>query len=126
MNTATATIENNVIDRTTALDYAFLLTHDRRNPEGSLSACLGTKVIRRTSTGIMFDIHGAAHRVSHCSLDYNAGLDLFELSFYRAGKAGGFDLVETFTALFNDQIKAVFEDYTGLVTSVPRCLGFIN
>lgn len=127
MNTATmAASENEVIDRTTAQEYAFLLTHDRKRPEGSLYACLGTKVIRRTKTGIMFDIHGAAHRVSHCSLDYNAGLDLFELSFYRAGKAGDFDLIENFPALFNDQIKAVFEDYTGLVTSVPRCLGFIN
>jgi len=121
MNTATATIEENVIDRTTALEYAFLLTHDRRNPEGSLSACLGTKVIRRTETGIKFDLHGAAHRVTHCALDYKAGLDLFELSFYRGDK-----LVECFSFLYNDQIRPMFEEYTGLVTSVPRCLGFIN
>ena len=112
------------ISNETAREYAAFLTHDKHNPFGALRAMLGTKMIIRTETGIRFDLHGALHRVTLCSLDYDAGLDLFTLRFYKNKRFEGNVVVKEFDSLFFDQLKEVFENYTGLYLSFRSIFGF--
>lgn len=105
------------IDNETALEYAGLLT-GIRNHYGALRMMLGTQHVWRVENGIEFDLHGSAHRTPVCKMIYNVAQDLFELHFYRSGK-----LVKSFDMLFADQIREVFENYTGLRITMPRICG---
>ena len=111
------------ISNETAREYAAYLTRDTHNPFGALRAMLGTRLIIRTETGIRFDLHGALHRVTLCALDYDAGLDLFKLRFYKNKRFEGNVVVKEFDALFFDQLKEVFEEYTGLFLSFRQVFG---
>jgi len=112
----------NQISQETALQYAQILTQDWKHPYGALRAMLGTKLFIRREHGIRFDIHGALHRVTLCDLDYNEGYDLFELKFYRLKKWEGPQLVKEFKMLYCDQLKEIFEEYTGLRLSFPTII----
>jgi len=104
----------------TALEYIKILTQDFTHPYGALRAMLGTKMIIRTEHGIRFDLHGALHRVTLCDLDYNEDYDLFTLKFYKLKKWEGPQLFKEFNMLYCDQIKEVFEEYTGLTLTFPH------
>ena len=99
-----------------------MLTQDFKHPYGALRAMLGTKFFMRRENGIRFDLHGALHRVTLCDLEYDAGYDLFTLKFYRIKKWEGPQLVKEFNMLYNDQLKEIFESYTGLCLSFPTII----
>lgn len=106
----------------TALEYVTMLTQDFKHPHGALRAMLGTKMIIRTETGIRFDLHRAAHRVTLCDLDYDAGFDLFTMKFYKIPKWEAPQLVKEYNMLYGDQLKEVFEHYTGLDLTFPTII----
>ena len=106
-----------IIDRETAELYAKYLTQSE-HPYGALRTMLGTQRLQRIDNGIRFDLHGSAHRTPICELTYDEGLDLFNLRFYR-----GKNEIKSFNGLFVDQLKDVFEQYTGLALEMPRIFG---
>ena len=106
-----------IIDRETAELYAKFLTQSE-HPYGALRTMLGTQRLQRIDNGIRFDLHGSAHRTPSCELVYDDGLDLFNLRFCRGGKE-----IKSFNGLFCDQLKEVFEGYTGLTLTMPRIFG---
>ena len=106
-----------IIDRETAELYAKYLTQSE-HPYGALRAMLGTQMFQRIDNGIRFDLHGSAHRTPICELAYDEGLDLYNLRFYR-----GKNEIKSFNGLFFDQLKEVFEGYTGLTLTMPRING---
>jgi hypothetical protein len=103
----------------TAKEYASILTQDFKHPFGALRAMLGTKLFILNDHGLRFDLHHAAHRVTLCDLDYDEGRDLFNLTFYKNKRFEGNVPVKTFSGLFCDQLKEVFEDYTKLRLTFP-------
>ena len=116
------------IDSETARQYAAYLTQNTRNPYGVMQLMLGTKMVVRGDDGIRFDLHRAKHRVTMCELNYDAGEDLFELKFFRRGKSewpgvpGDMEEYVSKPRLFFDDLKRVFEEFTGLSLTVPRVI----
>jgi hypothetical protein len=55
-----------------------------------------------------------------CVLTYNEGQDLYEMQFYKMSKTADFKRVEMFEGLYCDMLKETFENFTGLVLTIPR------
>jgi hypothetical protein len=85
---------------------------------GMLRAMLGTKTIAVDESSACFDFR-MCRRFNRCKVTYSPGLDLYSVDFYllNARKASC-KLVESYSQVYADQLKGLFESTTGLRMSL--------
>jgi hypothetical protein len=58
-------------------------------------------------------------KANYCRLKYNSGLDLYTMEFNKYNsRTSDFKQVEQFDGLYSDQLKSIFESFTGLRLSL--------
>ena len=85
---------------------------------GQLRAMLGTTLMAVDENSVTFNFR-MVKKANRCKVTYNPGLDLYSMDFYllNARKASC-KLVQSYSMIYADQLKAVFEGYTGLRMSL--------
>ena len=85
---------------------------------GQLRAMLGTTLLAVDENSVTINFR-MVKKANRCKVTYNPGLDLYSMDFYllNARKASC-KLVQSYSMIYADQLKAVFEGYTGLRMSL--------
>lgn len=91
------------------------------NPTSRLMAMLGTEMVvyDNKKCNVAFDIHGA-RKTTMCRITLN-GKDLYDMEFLKKKRGVfefGMETVKKFEDLMCDQLKDVFEEFTGLRLSL--------
>jgi len=103
-----------------------MLTQLLQSDHGRLKAMLGTsKVVYSNDKNTVTFNFKMNRKANHCTLSYNCGNDLYDMEFWKISKPsksnnyeGKFTEIEVFNSLYNDQLKDVFEEFTGLRLSL--------
>ena len=85
---------------------------------GQLRAMLGTTLMAVDENSVCFNFR-MCRRANRCRVTYVPGLDLYSMDFYllNARKATC-KLVESYSQVYADQLKGLFESTTGLRMSL--------
>jgi hypothetical protein len=85
---------------------------------GQLRAMLGTKSVLVDENSARFDFR-MVRKANKCLVTYHPGLDLYSMDFYllNARKASC-KLVQSYSMIYADQLRSLFEDFTGLRMSL--------
>jgi len=78
---------------------------------------LGAKNLGYTDKGISFKIGRNAEGVTHISINYNYGQDLYEMKFY-AIRGASCKVKAEYEGVYADQLHTLIEKATGLYTSL--------
>lgn len=96
------------------------LTMNTRNPYGALRLMIGAENFGYGKDGVHFRFK-MCRKAQFCRVELDEGADLYNLVFIRMRN---YELTETerFNGLYFDQLKEVFERFTGLTLSVPTVI----
>ena len=89
---------------------------------GRLKAMIGAKDIYALDSGVQFRFMGSK-KANKVKIDYTPD-DLYTMTFIKVGRLNKktfdikVDTVETFEGIYNDQLKPIFEETTGLYLSL--------
>ena len=81
-----------------------------------IAAMIGASNFVAIENGIQFKFKGS--KIFNCIRIEVNGLDLYNVTFYKLGKYGEIKREETIENLFNQFLKMVFENATGLYLSL--------
>ena len=85
---------------------------------GQLRAMLGTTLMAVDENSVCFNFR-MVKKTNRCKVTYNPGLDLYSVDFYLLNaRCTSCKLVQSYSMVYADQLKAVFEGYTGLRMSL--------
>lgn len=96
------------------------LTMDTRNPYGALRLMLGASNFGYGEEGVSFRFK-MCRKAQFCRVELDEATDLYNLVFIRLRN---YELAETgrFNGIYFDQLKEVFERFTGLCLTVPTVI----
>lgn len=80
---------------------------------------LGAKNLLDLGNGLQFRIRGSG-RVNTIMIELDAGLDLYDVKFYKIGRAPGYKITEVaiYRGVHVEQLHPMIEETTGLRTSL--------
>lgn len=88
-----------------------------RNPFNRLTAMVGASRFSLGLDSVYFRFK-MCRKANCCKLGYNAGKDLFTMAFYKIDKYGNYQVAKDFEEVFCEDMKEIFENYTGLYLSL--------
>ncbi len=85
---------------------------------GQLRAMLGTTLLAVDENSVTFNFR-MVRKANRCRVTYQPGLDLYSVEFFlMSARCTSCKLVETYSQVYADQLRSLFESATGLRMSL--------
>lgn len=68
---------------------------------------------------LLMSVGKNCHAINRFEVAYNEGVDLYEVRFMRS-RRGQMHIVANYTEVYADMMRTLFEQETGMVTTLPR------